>query len=201
MNGYLPAMLHSMENESPRPDATEYSEKSCPVLPPGQGDSGRRLPLLLLLVLGGIVFYGLLANRGDRGPQPYPSEDSRPPATVRMAPGPPSARVSGKAVSLAIDYSNGEHRQFDALPWHEGMTVADLMGAAREFRPGITFMQRGEGKVAFLTSLDGIAGQTAVAAQGWQYKINGEHGRQSFGSQLLTPGDQVLWTYGPGPAE
>ena len=202
-NGYLSAMLHSMENESPRPVAMEHSEKSCPTFSPAQGAYGWRLPLLLLLVLGGIVFYGFSANRGDHGPPPEPSEDARSPAAARITPGPPSDRVSGEVVSLVVDCGNGAQRQFDALPWHEGMTVANLMGKARDFRPGITFTQRGAGKMAFLTSLDGIAGQAAGqgagTARGWQYKINGEHGQQSFGSQILTPGDRVLWIYGPNP--
>jgi uncharacterized protein DUF4430 len=102
-------------------------------------------------------------------------------------------------VSLVIDYGNGARRQFDALPWHQGMTVADLMQEARDFHPGITFRQRGAGKMAFLTSLDSIAGQTAGEAHQWQYQLNGKPGQQSFGSQIMSPGDHLLWIYGSSP--
>ncbi len=198
-----------MENEPTRPDTMEQPVKSCSALPSTQGVCGWRLPLLLCLVLCGIIFYGLSSGRVNNDHQRKTTEETTeetkfsPPS--RMVPGAPSSQASGKTVGLAIDYGNGAHRQFEALPWRAEMTIAELMTDAMAFRPGITFTQRGTGKMAFLTSIDGIASQTASqalgAAQGWQYKINGEHGRQSFGGQILSPGDQVLWIYGPGQTE
>jgi hypothetical protein len=108
----------------------------------------------------------------------------------------PSARPSGQTVALTIDFGNGAKREFSALPWRNGMTVADLMEAAHHFRPPITYTQKGIGAQAFLTSLEGVAHQTS---QGnfWFYEINGKRGIRSFGIQPLLSSDRVLWIFGP----
>ena len=98
----------------------------------------------------------------------------------------PAPRPPGKTVALTIDFGNGATRGFAALPWSDGMTLADLMEIARRFRPSITYTQKCAGAQAFLTALEGVAHQ---ANQGnfWFYQINGKRGTRSFGIQPLQP--------------
>jgi hypothetical protein len=208
-----------MENAPLRPDASEHSPESSHASGSERGVAGWRLSLLLLLVLGGILLFPRFANReGDR-PQSRLGQMSTSPTEGDGDSISPSPRPEGETVQLTIDFGNGTSRQFDALPWREGMTIADLMEEARKFRPGIELTLRGSGKMAFLLSLDRISGPGAGSAdnpagdsadssrphpirphpiQGWQFKINGELGQLGIGSQILAPGDQVFWIFGPG---
>jgi len=107
----------------------------------------------------------------------------------------PAARPSGQTVALTIDFGNGAKREFSALPWRNGMTVADLMEEGRHFQPPITYTQQGTGSHAFLTTLEGVVGQ-ANEGKFWLFEINGKHGTRSFGVQSLNPGDRILWRFG-----
>ena len=160
------------------------------------------LPLLLVAVLAGMLLYsqpwakwgqtgsGNSAERGARGGEMAAAGTTPHGGWV------PAPRPAGKTVALTVDFGNGASREFAALPWHDGMTLADLMEMARHFRPSITYTQKGTGAQAFLTALEGVAHQ---ANQGnfWFYEINGKRGIRSFGIQPLLPGDRVLWTFGP----
>jgi hypothetical protein len=108
----------------------------------------------------------------------------------------PAPDPRSETVSLAIDFGNGARREFAALPWKDGMTVADLLKSATAFRPGLAFSQQGEGAQAFLTSLDGVAGR-AEGSRFWLYEVNGEPGKVSFAIQRLAAGDRVLWAFKP----
>ncbi len=97
---------------------------------------------------GGWVFPALLATVllvsavivfGNRQPGP---QSVSPETTASWT---PSDEPQGSTVALEIDFGNGAQCQFAALPWRAGMTVAQLMEAARKFRPGIEFAQHGEG--------------------------------------------------------
>ena len=145
---------------------------------------------------GGWVFPALLAAvllvsaviaHSNRAPDNSPA----PGENVRRA---PSAEPQGETVALEIDFGNGAKREFAALPWRAGMTVADLMLQAREFRPGIDFTQQGEGAGGFLTSLDGLQNQGA-SGRNWRYEVDGRHGEVSFSVQDLQPGMRVLWEF------
>src|SRR5262245_30066854 len=83
-----------------------------------------RLPLLLAIVLAAIV-----ASRLAGCMEPAPQERSAP-RTMDAA---------GRTVALAIDFGDGSVRQFDNMPWFEGMTVADVMSAASHVSGGIEF--------------------------------------------------------------
>jgi hypothetical protein len=161
------------------------------------------LPILLCLMLMGMLLLGQ-----PWLPQGYKKSEERGPDKEEIASSTtshsnashggwlPSARPSGQTVALTIDFGNGAKREFFALPWRNGMTVADLMDEARHFRPPITYTQKGIGAQAFLTSLEGVAHQTS---QGnfWFYEINGKRGIRSFGIQPLLSSDRVLWIFGP----
>jgi hypothetical protein len=105
---------------------------------------------------------------------------------------PPSANA--KAVSLLIDFGNGEHREFTALPWSLGMTVGEVLKAAQQFRPGIRFTQQGDGAMALLTAVDGVVNNPAID-RFWFYEIDGKRAEVSFGVQQIEPGQQVRWFY------
>ena len=96
--------------------------------------------------------------------------------------------------SLAIDFGNGARREFAALPWSDGLTLGKLMREARDFRPGIRYTQRGEGDMAFLTALEGVANDKA-AGRYWFYEVDGQRGEVSFEVQPLEAGAKVLWVF------
>jgi Domain of unknown function (DUF4430) len=106
----------------------------------------------------------------------------------------PSAQPLGETVALEIDFGNGAKKEFAALPWRAGMTVADLMLQAREYRPGIDFRQHGAGAGGLLTSIDGLRNQGA-GGRNWRYDVDGRHGEVSFCVQQLQPGMRVLWEF------
>ena len=152
------------------------------------------LPAALILVLAGVVAFRTLwrveappgsAADGDAAAVDRGSETTS---------GPPSARPEGKTVSLAIDFGNGAGREFAALAWRDGMTVADLMGAASQFRPPLVFSGRGEGELTFITTIEGISSE-GREGRNWILSIGGEKSPTGAGGVSLQPGDAVLWKY------
>jgi len=106
----------------------------------------------------------------------------------------PEVSAPAQSVSLAIDFGNGARRDFAALPWSQGMTVGDALMMAQDFRPGVTFAQQGEGEMALLTTLDGVANDPAIG-RFWMYDVDGKAGDVSFARQPLNPGQKVNWVY------
>jgi len=106
----------------------------------------------------------------------------------------PSPLPKHKTVGLTIDFGNGAKKEYAALPWHEKMTVADLLVAAQKFRPGIQFLQVGRGEQGFLSSLGGLANEGA-GGRNWLYQVDGRHAHVSFCLEKLVPGMHVLWSF------
>lgn len=100
--------------------------------------------------------------------------------------------VPKEKIALTIDFGDGRPKNFEAIAWRSGMTVADAMKAAS----GVTFSQKGSGQSAFVTSIDGVQNQGADA-KNWMYKINSKVADRSFAVYELKPGDRILWTFGP----
>ena len=147
--------------------------------------SGRwKLPVLFALVLAAIVAYRTSVDRETRVE----------PAAAPPADAPISADPSGQTVTLTVQFADGSERQFDAVPWHDGMTVADLMTAASQRPDGLRYVLRGSGEMAFLTKIDDIENEGA-SGRNWTYTINGTRADRSFAVYRLAPGDQVLWTF------
>lgn len=142
-----------------------------------------RFPLFLAIVLVAM----LLWNRNELNPPPA---DQVPQAESWI----PSPLPEGETVGLEIDFGNGASRSYEALPWHEGMTVEDVLEAARSFRPGITFAKMGEGTSGFLTELAGLKNQGASGGN-WRYEVAGRPGTQSFCLEKVAPGELVRWTF------
>ncbi len=105
-----------------------------------------------------------------------------------------SPQPTGETVSLTINFGNGVKKEFEALPYRIEMTVVDLLAAARDFRPGITFTQVGTGESGFLRSLDGLANQGAEG-RNWLYQVDGQHAHASFCLEKVGPGGHILWKF------
>ncbi len=122
--------------------------------------------------------------------------NDRPVTSTDIAPeaGSPSAPPQGNTVALEIDFGNGAVRQFSALPWREGMTVADLMQEARQFRPGIQFTQVGEGAGGMLISIDLVKSE-GISGRNWLFRVDGQFAEESFCLARLEPGLRVLWVF------
>ncbi|MCH8840762.1 MAG: hypothetical protein IH831_08835 [Planctomycetes bacterium] len=149
---------------------------------------------------GGWVFPALLATvllvsavivLGDRQPGP---QSVSPETTANWT---PSDEPHGSTVALEIDFGNGAKWQFAALPWQAGMTVAQLMEVAREFRPGIEFDQQGEGAGGLLTAIDGLKNEGS-GGRNWRYRVDDHNGEVSFCLQPIEPGMRVLWEFATG---
>jgi hypothetical protein len=151
--------------------------------------SGRALPLLLLIALA-IASAALMAWR----PEAKQASTGGPNFGAELGSWTPPPAADSLTFSLTIDYGNGERRQFDALPWSESMTVGTALRAAKEFRPGVDFTQQGQGAMALLTSLDGVANDSTVG-RFWIYDVDGHPGEVSFEKQPVAAGQQVRWKY------
>jgi hypothetical protein len=154
---------------------------------PASGQSWA-LPLVLAVALAAAAF-ALIALRGRQG-EPV-AESKVTSAEVSWA---PPLSPQAQSLSLEVDFGNGVRREFAALPWKEGMTVGDLLRAAGRVAPGLTFAHKGQGKMSFLTSIDGIA-NGAGDGRFWLYEVNGVSGEVSFEVQSLAAGDRVLWAF------
>jgi len=106
----------------------------------------------------------------------------------------PAPQPQGETVGLTIDFGNGARQQFEALPWHEGLTVEKLMHEAAAYRPGIHFTQQGEGEAGFLQSIEGLKNQGG-SGRNWTYEVNGRYAERGFCLQKLEPEDRVLWKF------
>jgi hypothetical protein len=165
------------------------TDDSSPAGPPGDFSPRSNSWTLPLVLVAGAALVGtwLLLNEAARRPQaPAPGGDSVKNWT-------PAPRPEGETATLAIDFGNGARREF-VLPWSEKLTLGKLMREARDFRPGIRYTQKGKGKMAFLTSLEGVENQGA-SGRNWLYEIDGNHGKVSFEIQPLEAGAKVLWVY------
>jgi len=162
-----------METKPASPDAEESSPTGSPW----------KLPLLLGLLLFGLMLWNQKALNNVRV--------ARQSAQTEWT---PSIQPTGEVVRLEIDFGNGAKRQFDGLPWRADMTVGDVMNAAREFRPGISYVQVGEGAGGFLTELEGLKNEGA-SGRNWRYEVAGTPGSMSFCLQKVGSGELVRWWF------
>jgi hypothetical protein len=139
-----------------------------------------RLPLLLGLILTAILLWQWRHTRTTHSVESNSTEAADSESAAR-----------GK-VSLTIDFGNGRRQEFESVAWHQGMTVAELLTAAR----GLATTQKGAGSGAFLTEINGVANEGADGSN-WTYEVNGVGADRSFAVYELRPSDRVLWTFGP----
>ncbi len=165
-----------------------------PPSPAGHEGDARRgdraFPWVLLLVAAavGALLATLRPERTGEVPLGGAATPGEAPAWT------PAPRPEGETVSLTIDFGNGARRQWDALPFLPKLTVGALMEEARKFQPPLVFTQQGEGELAFLTSLEGVANERG-AGRYWMYSVDGDFGQVSFAVRELEAGDAVLWEF------
>src|SRR5690349_9696171 len=104
---------------------TDNSKTCCSI------GNGWRLPLMLALVLGGILIW---RGRGQWETHQNGGQETNQSPTTAAA----------ENVSLTINLGNGKQREI-TRPWHEGLTVADLLSTT----PGLATTQKGTGEGAF----------------------------------------------------
>lgn len=82
------------------------------------------------------------------------------------------------SIVLAIDYGTGTTKTFSAIPHHDGMGVDDVLEAAKEVGPSLSYAVR-TGMVnsrfgfapAHLEEIDGVAATEGTA---WRLTVDGE---------------------------
>lgn len=141
-----------------------------------------RLPLLLAVVLVAIVTYRIW----QPATSPLNSHTG-----IAAEHGPNALPPTTERVTLAVDFGNGERREFAAIGWKQGMTVANLMAQV----PELQVVQKGSGSGSFLVSINGVANAESKS-RFWTYEVNGQSADRSFAVQQLQPGDRVLWSFG-----
>ena len=183
-------IVHSMEPSPSSPDGTQPGiqydarpDTQSDAQSDAQSSGGWLFPVLLAVLLLGLIAFGKWT------PNPAPRQQAGPAADWS-----PSPQPTGETVRLTIDFGNGASKKFAALPWQAGMTVADLLVAAREFRPGVEFVQVGAGEGGFLQSLDGLSNEGA-SGRNWLYQVDGQHAHRSFCLETIKTGRHILWKF------
>lgn len=87
-------------------------------------------------------------------------------------------------VSLTVDYSNGAHKVFAALPWGPGMTLLDVLKSAQSVAPGLV-VDYGSDRAGQAISMiiDGLAG-TEHGTSRWMFWIDAVAGPDRLGTNM-----------------
>ena len=104
-----------------------------------------------------------------------------------------AAEPAKATVWTVIDYDDGVEKHFRQLPWKPGMTVLDVLQAAKQHPRGIQFVYRGDGDTAFLTQIDDLKNEGR--GRNWIFSVNGELGQRSFAVTEVKASDRVLWKF------
>ena len=142
-----------------------------------------RLPLLFAVVLVAIVAARSVQRRRTRTGASRRRGDAG------------AGSLREVCVRSSIDYGEGRERKFDAIPWHDGMNVDDVMIAASERPNGITYGVCGDHEMTLLNRIDDASNQWS-GGNNWTYKVNDVPADRSMKVFELKPGDRVLWTFG-----
>jgi len=110
--------------------------------------------------------------------------------------GPTMARAEepARSVRLTIDYGDGVHKVFTALPWKAELTVLGALEAAAKHPRGIKFTHRGSGTSAFVTAIDDVKNEGR--GRNWTYLVGDKRADKSAGVWQLKAGDAVVWRFG-----
>ena len=104
-----------------------------------------------------------------------------------------AAEPAKATVAMVIDYDDGVEKHFRQLAWKPGMTVLEVLQAAKQHPRGIQFMHRGDGDTAFLTQIDDLKNEGS--GRNWIFLINGKLGQRSFAVTEVKASDRVLWKF------
>lgn len=102
-------------------------------------------------------------------------------------------------VRLIIDYGDGVQKHFPMMEWKAGMTVEDLMKAAKTKSHGITYELKppnGTGASFFIEKLDDLQNEGyGPTKKNWLYSVNFVEAQVGAGVFKLNPNDVVLWKF------
>jgi hypothetical protein len=119
------------------------------------------------------------------------SDNAAPLSTTNTASAP-----SGQVIQLTIDFGDGAQKRFTAISFRDGMTVLDVLDAAKAHPHGITFAARGSGAMTLITKIDDLANQEGAAgAKDWLFFVNDKLADRGCGAASVKPGDSILWRY------
>ena len=99
-----------------------------------------------------------------------------------------------KKIALTVNYGDGVEKRFTAIPWKPGMTVLDVLEAARKHPRGVRFKYRGSGERAFLYQIDEVTNEGK--GDNWIFRINKKLAEESFAVTGVNAGDVILWEFG-----
>lgn len=113
------------------------------------------------------------------------------PKTTGGEPGAAKAAVK-TTITLSIALADDCELTYSALPFKEGMTVADLLASAAKHKRPLQFKSKGSGEFAFLTELEGVK-NAGASGKNWTFKVDGQRAKVGMGSMKLKAGSHVLW--------
>ncbi len=153
------------------------------------GRCGRRWVVVFALMLGVLALGGRWSAVAQPGAGGGGGSGGSPPK---------AAEPAAKTVTLVIDFGDGFQKHYTALAWKSGMTVLDALSAAKVHPRSLPFESNGEGAMAFIKSIDGVANQGAQGEQkNWLFSVNTKFADKSAGAYILNAGDAVFWHFGP----
>ena len=101
-----------------------------------------------------------------------------------------------QVVQLTIDFGDGAEKRFTAIAFREGITVLDVLEAAKAHPHGVAFASRGSGAMTLVTKIDDVANQEGAAgAKNWLFFVNEKLADRGCGAASVKPGDSILWRY------
>ncbi len=104
--------------------------------------------------------------------------------------------AAAQVVRLTIDFGDGAEKRFTAIAIREGMSVLDVLEAAKAHPHGITFAWRGSGAMTLITKIDDVANQeSAAGAKNWLFFVNQKLANRGCGAASVKAGDSILWRY------
>ncbi len=103
----------------------------------------------------------------------------------------PQDRVAD-VVRVRVVKNAGSEAMEGEVEWTPGMTVFDVLDG---FSPSLAVSSTGQGESLFVKS---IAGQENLGSAGdnWVFRVNGQLGDRSCGIIAVSPGDEVVWSFG-----
>lgn len=107
-----------------------------------------------------------------------------------------AAKPAEKTVRLVVDYGDGAELHLNGLTWKSGMTVVDLLAAAKAHRHGVGCVIQGKGPTALVTQIGDTKNQgSGGQSRNWLFSIGGRQSDEGAGVRTLAAGDVVLWKY------
>lgn len=105
---------------------------------------------------------------------------------------PTEMATSSETVHLLLFDGTGKVSTFREIPYHTGMTVADMLQTLSDEKQ-LTLQSKDYGAElgVFIESINGVGkGNTSAW---WQFWVNGRYGNMGVSQTVLQPGDQIVF--------